>query len=66
MIRRGNQVLEFIRGYMASNSEAPTIAEIGKYLNFSSPASVHAILVAMEKQGTITRTRKMRGITIVA
>ena len=65
-IQRGKQVLGFIKSYIAINDEAPTIAEIGEFLNFSSPASVHAILAAMENQGTIKRTRQWRGIIIIA
>lgn len=66
MTKRTNQVFQFIKGYMASNQEAPTIAEIARFLNFKSSSSVHEILVAMENRGMIRRTRKMRGITILA
>lgn len=48
-------MLKFIRGYIASNNEAPTIAEIGRQFQMRSSASVHATLTALERQGKITR-----------
>lgn len=69
MIRPQNskhRVFEFIARYVASNREAPTIKEIGNHLNFSSPASVHRILVKLEAEGLIKRTPNIsRGVEIV-
>lgn len=48
-------MLKFIRGYIASNNEAPTIAEIGRQFQMRSSASVHATLTTLERQGKITR-----------
>ncbi len=60
------RVYEFIRGYIESNHESPTIAEIGKHFQMSSSASVHAILVALEREGLIKRVPNIsRGIQIV-
>src|SRR5688572_24854578 len=60
------RVFEFIRRYIESNQEAPTIAEIGRQFQMSSSASVHAILIALEREGLIKRTPHVsRGIQIV-
>jgi repressor LexA len=60
------RVYEFIRRYIESNHEPPTIAEIGRQFQMSSSASVHAILVALEREGLIKRVPNVsRGIEIV-
>ena len=64
-INKTLRILEFIKRYMASNNEAPTMAEIGRQFNMSSSASVHRQLKKMESLGWIKRSRKMRGIEIV-
>jgi SOS-response transcriptional repressor LexA len=57
-------VYGFIAGYIASNGEAPTLAEIGKQFGLSSSGSVHQILVELERDGLIKRSRVWRGIQI--
>lgn len=60
------RVFEFIRRYVESNHEPPTIAEIGRQFQMSSSASVHAILIALEREGLIKRIPNVsRGIQIV-
>lgn len=60
------RVFEFIRRYTESNHEPPTIAEIGRQFQMSSSASVHAILIALEREGLIKRIPNVsRGIQIV-
>lgn len=60
------RVYEFIKGYVESNGEPPTIAEIGRHFQISSSASVHGILSALEREGLIKRTPNIsRGISIV-
>ena len=60
------RVFEFIRRYIDSNQEPPTIAEIGRQFEMRSSASVHAVLVALEREGLIKRTPNVsRGIEIV-
>jgi repressor LexA len=60
------RVYEFISGYIQSNEEPPTIAEIGKHFQISSSASVHGILSALEREGLIKRTPNIsRGIQLV-
>ncbi|MEN3329092.1 MAG: repressor LexA [Acidobacteriota bacterium] len=63
---REQRVLEFIRGYISSNNESPTIAEIGRHFQLRSSASVHQIIIALEKKGAINKKPNVsRGITIV-
>ena len=60
------RVYEFIKGYIESNEESPTIAEIGRHFQISSSASVHGILSALEREGLIKRTPNIsRGIALV-
>src|SRR5215813_9434825 len=60
------RVYEFIKGYIESNEEPPTIAEIGRHFQISSSASVHGILSALEREGMIKRTPNIsRGIQII-
>lgn len=60
------RIYEFIRRYIESNQEAPTIAEIGRQFQMRSSASVHAVLVALEREGLIKRIPNVsRGIEIV-
>src|SRR6185437_1913588 len=60
------RIFEFIRRYIESNKEPPTIAEIGRQFQMSSSASVHGILSALEREGLIKRTPNIsRGIQVV-
>lgn len=60
------RIYEFIRRYIESNHEPPTIAEIGRQFEMRSPASVHAVLLALEREGLIKRIPNVsRGIQIV-
>jgi repressor LexA len=60
------RVFEFIRRYIESNQEPPTIAEIGRQFQMSSSASVHGILSALEREGLIKKIPNVsRGIEIV-
>src|SRR5215216_2295014 len=60
------RVYDFIRRYIDSNQEPPTIAEIGRQFQLRSSASVHAILLALEREGLIKRIPNVsRGIEIV-
>jgi repressor LexA len=60
------RIYEFIRHYNESNQEPPTIAEIGRHFQMSSSASVHAVLLTLEREGLIKRIPNVsRGIEIV-
>lgn len=61
------RVFKFIKDYIASNEEAPTMAEIGEHFQMSSPASVHGVLKALERDRLITRVPNVsRGIRVVS
>lgn len=63
---RQKKILDFIGRYIEANDQAPTIAEIGKQFNMSSPASVHRIVSDLEREGMIRRIPNVsRGIEIV-
>lgn len=63
---RQRQVYDFIRRYSEVQKQPPTIAEIGKHFQLSSPASVHSILSGLEREGLIKRIPNVsRGIEIV-
>ena len=60
------RVYDFIRRYVESNQEPPTMAEIGRQFQMSSSASVHGILAALEREGLIRRIPNVsRGIELV-
>jgi len=60
------RIFDFIRRYIESNQEPPTIAEIGRQFQMRSSASVHAVLTALEREGLIKRIPNVsRGIQIV-
>ncbi len=62
---RQRQVYEFICGYLDTNNQPPTIAEIGKQFQMTSSASVHSILSALEREGLIKRIPNVsRGIEL--
>jgi repressor LexA len=63
---RQKQVYEYICRYAENQKQPPTIAEIGKQFQMTSPASVHSILSALEREGLIKRIPNVsRGIEIV-
>src|SRR6195256_4085573 len=63
---RQRQVYEFIAQYLESQNQPPTIAEIGKQFRMTSSASVHSILLALEREGLIKRIPNVsRGIQII-
>ena len=63
---RQRQIYEFICRYHQANNQPPTIAEIGKHFQMTSPASVHSILSALEREQLIKRIPNVsRGIEII-
>jgi repressor LexA len=63
---RQRQVYEFIKSYLEANHQPPTIAEIGKHFQMTSPASVHSIVSTLEREGLIRRIPNVsRGIELV-
>lgn len=65
-IQKTIKMYNFIRGYIASNGEAPTFDELCRQFNYKSTASVFDHLEKMEKRGWITRIPNIsRGIRLV-
>ena len=63
---RLRQIYDYLCRYSDKFGYAPTIAEIGKQFNLSSPASVHHILSGLEREGLIRRIPNVsRGIEVV-
>ena len=64
---RQRQVFAFISRFNEIHKQPPTIAEIGKQFKMSSSASVHSILMALEREGLIKRIPNVsRGIELIA
>jgi repressor LexA len=60
------EVHDFLTRFHQKHGYAPTIAEIQKHFQLSSPATVHEQLAALERGGLIRRQRHVqRGIEIV-
>ncbi len=60
------EVYNYICRFAETHGYAPTIAEIRGHLGLSSPATVHQLLSALERDGLIRRIPNVsRGIEIV-
>ena len=65
-IQKTIRIFNFIKGYIASNHEAPTFREIANRFGFRSFGSVSNHLQKMQDMGWIKRTPNIsRGIEIV-
>jgi len=63
---RQSEILEFIKKYVVSNGYPPTVREIGKELNLSSPATIHSHLSNLELKGYIKKDiQKNRAIELL-
>lgn len=63
---RQREVYNFLCRFQEAHGYAPTIAEIRAHLGLSSPATVHQLLSALERDGLIRRIPNVsRGIEIV-
>lgn len=64
---RQREIYDFICRFKEAHGYAPTIAEIRGHLGLSSPATVHQLLSALEREGLIHRIPNVsRGIEIVS
>lgn len=52
---RQNEILNYIKKYIATHGYPPTIREIGAAVDVSSPATIHAHLANLEKKGFIRK-----------
>ncbi|MEG0826463.1 MAG: transcriptional repressor LexA [Bacilli bacterium] len=53
---RQNEVLDYVKSYVATNGYPPAIREIGKALGLNSPATIHSHLTSLESKGYIKKT----------
>ena len=61
-----NQVLDYLKKFMAKKGYPPTVREIGSALNLSSPATVHAHLNTLADKGYIKKNNsKNRAIELL-
>jgi repressor LexA len=66
LTHRQREVYDFICRYREAHGCAPTIAEIKAHLGLRSPASVHQLISALEREALIRRIpNASRGIEIV-
>jgi len=63
---RQNEILQFVKKYIASNGYPPTIREIGTAIGLSSPATIHSHLTNLEIKGYIKKDNsKNRALEIL-
>lgn len=55
LTNRQKDVLNYVKSYIVSHGYPPTVREIGKALDISSPATIHAHLKNLEKKGIIRK-----------
>ncbi len=66
LTKRQADVLSYIKSFIVSHGYPPTVREIGKALNISSPATIHAHLSNLEKKGFIKKdSSKNRAIELL-
>ena len=66
LTRRQEDVLNYVKGYIVSHGYPPTIREIGRALDISSPATIHAHLSNLEQKGFIRKENsKNRAIELL-
>ena len=62
LTRKQEEILIFIKKYIAKNEYPPTVREITKAVNLSSPATVHVHLQNLIEKGYIKRNKKNKRI----
>lgn len=62
LTRKQEEVLMFIKKYIAKNEYPPTVREIAKAVNLSSPATVHVHLQNLIEKGYIKRNKRNKRI----
>lgn len=63
---RQNEVLDYVKSYVANNGFPPAIREIGKALGLNSPATIHSHLNALENKGYLRKTNsKYRSLELL-
>lgn len=66
LTKRQTDVLNYVKTFIVSHGYPPTVREIGKALDISSPATIHAHLNNLEKKGFIKKdSAKNRAIELL-
>ena len=66
LTKRQRQILDFITEFRRDNGYAPSLREIGRHFNLSSPATIHAhVQVLEQKQMLKTSFNQARSIEII-
>lgn len=66
LTKRQEEALTYIKEYMVSHGYPPTVRELGKALNVTSPATSYALIMSLEKKGFIKRQEnKNRAIELL-
>jgi len=56
--QRQREVYQFLKQFIEKHGYSPTIRDIARRFGFSSPATVHKYLVALERAGLIARGKR--------
>jgi repressor LexA len=63
---RQREALDFISRFINARGQPPTIAEIQAQMGLRSPATVHSLIAALDREGFIRRTPNVsRGIEVI-
>ena len=66
LTKRQNDVLDYIKSYIASNGYPPAVREIGKALGLNSPATIQSHINALESKGYIKKNNsKYRSLEVI-
>jgi repressor LexA len=66
LTKRQREIYEYLKDHIRSRGYAPSIAEIGKQFQLSSPATVHKHLAHLEEKGLIRKQQNLsRAIEVV-
>ena len=66
LTKRQREIYDHLRDHIRNRGYAPSIAEIGKQFNLSSPATVHKHLSHLEEKGLIRKQQNLsRAIEVV-
>lgn len=66
LTKRQRQILDYITEFNDKNGYAPSLREIGNYLDLSSPATIHAHIDNLKKKGFLrTSYNEARSIELV-
>ncbi len=66
LTKRQREIYEYLKDHIRSRGYAPSIAEIGKQFDLSSPATVHKHLAHLEEKGLIRKQQNLsRAIEVI-